>query len=267
MSNDHLEDPGEQPPRERAGNHPMGQDPAAKHTRPPRDSGWRWRLVITAILGAILAAVMLIGLALYGTRQKDDKQDAQAELVGLAEANQAACRRFGTVEAEKVLGAGKCQQTKEIVERPPAEKGEPGARGPVGPQGPAGPQGPRGPSGPAGANGVSPGCLILVSKCQGAEGPRGFPGLTGPPGAAGEAGPAGPAGEQGPKGEAGDQGPKGDQGDQGPEGPQGPPGPAGPACPTGSTLQTRHVNTSEEPTGTAVLVCVLDTPPTPTARR
>lgn len=220
-----------------------------------------------SIAAGIAAGIVVLWI--YGATQKDDKQQAQAELVQLAEANQAACKRSPT-EAARILGPGVCAKSKEIVDRPPAEKGDPGARGPIGPAGPAGPPGPRGPSGPAGANGPAPGCLILVSKCQGVQGPRGLQGLTGPSGAVGEAGPAGPqgpAGEAGPKGEQGEQGTQGIQGEQGPAGPQGPPGPAGPSCPSGSTLQTRHINTTEEPTGTAVLVCVLDTPPTTTSRR
>lgn len=219
------------------------------------------RYLSLAVAAGIAAGIVVLWL--YGATQKDDKRQAQAELVQSAETIKAACNRDpGAVRA--LLGTDACTKAKEITERPPAEKGDPGARGPIGPAGPAGPQGPRGPVGPvgqAGRNGTSPGCLILVSKCQGAEGPRGFPGLTGPSGAAGEAGPAGPAGPAGEAGPKGDQGPAGEQGpkgDQGEVGPQGPVGPAGPSCPAGSTLQTLNVMTEESPTGTAVQVCVLD---------
>jgi hypothetical protein len=219
------------------------------------------KLLSLAVAAGIAASVVVLWI--YGVSQKDDKQRAQAELVQSAETIKAACSRDpATVRA--LLGADACTKATAIVDRPPAEKGDPGARGPIGPQGPPGAQGPRGPSGAAGragTNGQSPGCLILVSKCQGPTGPPGIAGLTGASGAAGEAGPAGPAGpagEQGPKGPAGDPGPPGSQGDPGPAGPQGPQGPAGPSCPDGSSMQKQHIVTTEQPTGTWVLVCVLD---------
>lgn len=221
----------------------------------------RGRFLPIAVAAGIAASVVVLWI--YGATQKDDKDAARAELVQSAETIKAACAKDPAQVQAVLADPNACAKAKEITERPPAEKGDPGARGPIGPQGPAGPQGPRGPAGPsgqAGRNGASPGCLILVSKCQGPTGPRGVPGLTGAPGAAGEAGPAGPQGEAGPKGEQGpqgEQGPTGDQGDQGPAGPQGPPGPAGPACPDGSELQTIHVVTTETPAGTAVQACVL----------
>lgn len=211
-----------------------------------------------SIAAGIAASVVVLWI--YGTTQKDDKQQAQAELVSLAEANQRACKS-DPVTAARVLGAGVCQQTKEIVDRPPAEKGDPGAVGARGAQGEKGPKGDKGDPGTSGRNGQSPGCLILVSKCQGPQGPRGPQGLTGglgPAGGEGPTGPGGPAGEQGPKGDQGDLGPKGDRGDQGDQGPIGPQGPAGPTCPNGSSLQKQHVITTEAPAGTWVLVCVLD---------
>lgn len=212
---------------------------------------------------AVGIAASVVGLWLYGATQKGDKEQAQAELVQLAEANQRACKS-NPAQAAQILGAGVCQQTKEIVERPPAEKGDPGAtgpRGPQGPAGPAGPQGPRGVPGPQGIAGPSPGCLILISRCQGGQGPQGVQGLTGAPGDQGEAGPPGPQGEPGeagPKGESGTAGPAGPQGEAGAVGPQGPPGPAGPSCPEGSALKQQQVVTTEQPTGVQVLACVLD---------
>lgn len=223
-----------------------------------RDS-WIFRGV--AVGAFLVAAASLV----VTTMQKQDAQTgedvAQSELVQLAQANAAACQRFGTVEAEKVLGAGKCQQAKEIVERPPAEKGDPGAtgaRGQVGPQGPAGPVGPPGPAGPPGAAGRTPPCALQLGGCQGRDGNDGVAGQDGPAGPAGTDGVDGKDGVDGADGAPGDQGPKGDQGIQGPDGPPGPPGPAGPSCPDGSSLQKQQVLTTEQPvTGVLMLGCVL----------
>lgn len=218
---------------------------------------------VLAIAGAAAALVVAV---LNGSEQRGDKEVAQSELSSLAEQVQAACLR-DPVTARKILGADACGKSKEIVERPPAEKGdpgEPGARGAVGPAGPQGPAGPRGPAGPQGIAGQSPGCLILVTKCQGPSGPRGIQGLMGatgdqgPQGEAGQTGPQGIQGEQGPVGEQGPKGEPGEQGPQGPAGPQGPPGPAGPSCPDGSTLQRQQIVTTENPAGVWILVCVLD---------
>lgn len=217
---------------------------------------------VLSVLAMAGACVALVVSGLNASDQRQGKEAAQSELVGLAEQNQAACRR-DPVTAARVLGAGVCQQTKEIVDRPgpKGDSGERGPQGPAGPKGETGATGAQGPIGPRGPAGPSPGCLILVSKCQGPTGPAGIQGLTGPSGAAGDPGPAGPAGEAGPKGETGpqgEQGPKGDQGDQGPVGQQGPAGPAGPACPEGSSVQQQRVVTTETPTGVLMLVCVAN---------
>lgn len=228
----------------------------------------RW-VPVVAVLGALMGAAGLIAT----TVQKQDAEDGQAaaasELADLATKNRAACVRLGAKAAEKVLGAGVCQQAKEIVERPIEGKpGATGARGPVGPAGPqgspgpTGPSGPPGPVGPRGVAGASPGCLILITQCRGAQGPTGATGLTGAQGPAGEqgaTGATGPAGEQGPKGETGATGQQGTPGEPGAVGPSGPPGPAGPSCEPGSSLQKQQVLTSEAPiVGVWILACVLD---------
>lgn len=243
-------------------------------TTPARQRAYK----VLAVLGCVTGFAALVITSLDASDQRDAKEASQSELVALAEANQAACQKDPTTAA-RILGPGVCSKAQEIVDRPPVEKGDPGApgaRGPVGPPGPQGPQGPRGPVGPAGVDGQTPGCLILVTKCQGPSGPRGLVGLVGPQGPAGdagetgpqgEAGPAGPQGAQGEQGPAGEQGPKGDPGEtgpQGPAGPQGPLGPAGPSCPDGSTLRQQQVVTTENPAGTPALICVVDPPPTPT---
>lgn len=222
----------------------------------------RHRKLTTAI---ILASFLMAAVSLWiTTRQKGEAESneavAQSELQDLATKNKAACER-NPAAAEKVLGAGVCQQAKEITERPEkGDKGDIGARGPQGPQGDQGPQGPQGPQGVRGLQGVagqSPACLILTGGCIGATG------ATGETGAQGETGPKGEQGETGPTGEAGPAGP---QGEPGPAGPQGSPGPAGPSCPAGSHLEQQEVVTTKHPTGLWVVVCVLDdqTPSTTT---
>jgi len=221
-----------------------------------RDRVWP----VVSVLAMVGAAASLVVAVLNGSAQRGDKEAAQGELSSLAEQVQAACQQ-DPVTARKILGADACGKSKEIVERPPAEKGDRGDPGATGPRGPQGEMGPRGPAGPQGVAGQSPGCLILVSKCQGSQGPRGFQGLTGAPGVAGVDGTDGVDGRDGvdgADGATGEQGPKGDQGIQGPAGQQGPPGPAGPSCPDGSTLQKQQIVTKDQPTGVWIVVCVLD---------
>lgn len=221
-----------------------------------------WLFPAVAVVGMLTGAAGLVVTSLQKTDAVDRAESSEVELNDLAAKNQAACRRLGVVAAEKALGPGVCQQTKQIVDRPvKGDPGEPGARGAVGPAGPVGPQGKTGPAGPQGPPGkpgpagAAPGCLILVSKCQGGQGPQGVPGLTGDQGPAGSQGPVGPAG---PQGETGPKGPEGPTGPTGPMGPQGIPGPAGPTCPEGSTLQKQQVLTVEQPVlGVWILACVL----------
>ena len=222
MSDDHLTDPGETPPRERGGPHPMGQNAAHAGSH---DTGWRWRLVGIMILGAILVVLVIIGLALYGANRDDKAKASEQTLSELASQVQAACIANPT-DARKVFG-DVCGKAKEIDERPPGQKGDPGAkgdpgdtgaRGPVGPQGPQGPQGPPGIQGPRGSIGItgqSPQCLLEPSRCVGPTGPTGGQGLDGADGQQGEPGPAGPQGDQG---QAGIQGEQGIQGEVGPQG-------------------------------------------------
>lgn len=231
----------------------------------------RWVPVI-AVLGGLMGAAGLVVTTVQKQGAEDGQAVAQTELADLAAKNRAACVRMGARAAEKVLGAGVCQQAKEIVERPVEGKpgrdgargavGPPGAQGspgPAGPTGPPGPSGPAGQAGPAGTNGTSPGCLILLTQCRGGQGPEGVPGLTGPAGPAGEAGPAGATGAQGEAGPKGETGAAGQQGEPGAAGQQGPAGPAGPSCEPGSSLQKQQVLTTEAPiVGVWILACVLD---------
>lgn len=72
--------------------------------------------------------------------------------------------------------------------------------------------------------------LLLLTGCEGRQGPAGPQGEAGPQGAAGPQGIAGPQGTQGP---AGPPGPQGARGEAGPPGPSGPPGAAGKPGPHG----------------------------------
>lgn len=114
----------------------------------------RW-VPAVAILGAVLGAV---GLGVT-TLQKQDAEDtavvSATELNKLAEQNQAACKRLGVAAAEKVLGPGVCQQTKQIVDRP----GPPGKTGAAGSQGVQGAPGP----GPSSAQVAA----AVASYCEG----------------------------------------------------------------------------------------------------
>jgi hypothetical protein len=93
---------------------------------------------------------------------------------------------------------------------------------------------------------------IVLTGCEGAQGPAGPAGpqgVAGPQGPTGAQGPAGPPGSAGPQGEAGLQGPAGPQGvrgEAGPPGPVGPPGPAGPPGPKGEATPAtlRYVEAS-----------------------
>lgn len=218
------------------------------------------RYEILAVV-AVIAAGTSLGIVTYQKRTAEDgKAAAQSELVQSAETIRRGCMK-DPAQVRALLGSTACTDAKAIIDRPPAEKGETGARGTTGAQGPTGPagargatgaQGAQGPAGKPGAPGAAPGCMILVSRCQGPTGPAGIQGLTGPPGPAGPVGPAGPTGDAGPKGPAGDPGAPGGVG------PQGPPGPAGPACEAGSSLQKQQVTTTEYPLGLWILACVLD---------
>lgn len=110
----------------------------------------------------------------------------------------------------------------------PGERGEQGAPGSAGQDGEDGKDGRDGRDGEDGEDGESPPCLLLPTRCVGAQGP------------------AGPAGADGADGQ---DGANGATGPAGPQGPQGPPGPSGQTCPDGYTLQPALVQ------GDEVLVC------------
>jgi len=209
MSSDHLEESGAAPPRERAGNHPTGQDAAvAKHRDEP---SLRWRLVLMMILGAILVLLALIVLALYGANRNDKAKTSEQTLGDLAGQVKTACVA-NPVDARKVFG-DVCGKAKEIDERPVGEKGDPGIQGPQGVQGIQGPPpsaaqvaiavasycsggrcAGKGPSAAQVASAVAAYCNAK-GECQGPAGTAGQPGVQGSPGPAGEQGSQGPAGE------------------------------------------------------------------------
>jgi hypothetical protein len=218
MSSDHLEESGATPPRERSGNHPTGQDPAAKHVAP----SLRWRLVVTMILGAILVLLALIVLALYGANRNDKAKTSEQTLGDLAGQVKAACVA-NPVDARKVFG-DVCGKAKEIDERPVGEKGDPGpagAQGPIGPQGIQGPPGIQGPRGPIGITGQSPACFLEPSKCVGPKGAAGSDGEDGTQGPQGDTGATGATGDQGVPGVDGVDGKDGVDGAAGVDGKDG----------------------------------------------
>lgn len=235
------------------------------------------RFLSLSIAAGIAAAIVV--LYINGVTQKDDKQQAQAELVQSAEKIKAACTT-NPAQVRALLGTDACTKAKEITERPAAEKGDPGAVGPSGAPGRPGPAGRPGP-GPSTAQVAT----AVTAYCSGGRcaGKSPTPAQVAAAVAAycaskGEC--AGPTGTQGEQGSEGKQGPPptdaqvaaavtqycgqetspcrgADGADSTVPGPAGPAGPAGPSCPAGSTLQTQHVLTTEAPTGIAVAVCVL----------
>lgn len=220
----------------------------------------RWLFPALALLSLLVAGASLA----VTTQQKKDAETGQAvaqtELTDLAAKNQAACKR-DPVQAAKVLGAGVCQQAKEIVERPGPEgkPGEVGARGPVGPQGEQGPRGEAGPRGPQGVAGPPPGCALLSTGCVGAAGQPGPTGATGAKGEAGPKGETGASGPEGPIGQAGESGPMGPAGPQGERGEQGIPGPDSSVakCASLNGELTRVTVQTPALTPVEILVCVL----------
>lgn len=289
---EHLEDPGEAPARERGGDHPAGQDatvtePAAPRHKDPAPA-YRFRLVVLMILGAILALLALVVLALYGVGRNEQAKAADQTLGDLASQVQAACKANPT-DARKVFG-DVCGTAKTITERPAGEKGDPGAAGQPGATGPPGPA----PSAAQVAAAVSSYCA--GGKCTGkspsasqvaaavaaycnAKGECRGPSVTGSPGAQGSPGVAGQQGQQGAPGEpaTGEQvaagvasycgqasdpckGKDGAPGAPGQQGPQGIPGPDSSAekcaAMTGE-LQQITVQTDDPLQPAKVLVCVL----------
>jgi type II secretory pathway pseudopilin PulG len=226
-----------------------------------------------SVLALIGAGVALVVSSMNATDQREDKEAAQTELVTLAEQNQAACKR-DPAAAARILGAGVCSKTKQIVEQgPPGTPGEPGARGPTGPAGKdgatgkTGPAGPPGPPGAPGRDGRTPGCLLLSSACVGAPGQSGADGADGANGTDGAPGKDGPPGPPGADGKDGADGAPGKVGAPGKDGPPGPPGPAGPSCPDGTTLRPKQIVTTDNPAGVTAYVCLVNQAqePSPTA--
>lgn len=178
------------------------------------DSAARRKRNLYAALTGITAALLLIGVFLWGTAAAQRSEVAQSNAQTLAEQVKQACATGQLVIDDRNLceKAGQIAASPDqLVPGPPGPKGadgldgEPGASGPPGPQGVPGTTGAGGPGGPAGAAGP-----------PGAIGANGEQGLTGPagadstvPGPQGEQGPAGPQGATGPQGPAGTDGANG----------------------------------------------------------
>ena len=250
-----------------------------QHTKPPTPRAVKLAWMVAA--AALLVVVgFIIYLAVWGSGQSQDKDaeragrvEAQGQTQSLAEQVNAACKKNPTAARQQGLN---CVEAKQIVEQGP--KGDPG---PAGEQGAKGPKGDKGDKGDPGA---SPPCLLQANRCVGPAGATGAIGPMGP------VGPQGPAGKDGINGKDGAPGPAGADGKDGATGPQGPQGPAGqdgapgkdgvdgkdgtngidgkdgapgPACPANYHLETRHVVSTEAPTGEESQVCIKDAEPQP----
>lgn len=196
----------------------------------------RSRTLTTAKWVIVVVGFALIGvmLAVLTGRQADNAvtlADVQARRTVLEAA---------LVEQQQTSQA-LADQVRQLGERPVVSPGEPPEvvtiPGVTGPQGANGPVGVRGERGRAGK-----------------RGPRGFTGLDGPVGATGPAGDAGAQGATGPQGPAGAQGPAGEPGKDGKDGAD------GPACPDGYHPEHRTVQSTEQPSGEPVVMCVADQP-------
>lgn len=239
-------------------------------TRKPMAPGVKWALFI----GTMWALVTLVGVGILvwqnlesGQQTVDAKAGEKAaveESKDLAEEVDRICKT-STPEARNLKAAGKCDQAKQVIERPgpPGPQGDPGTpgrpptsaevaqavasfcvvrnqcRGPGGPTGAAGKNAPL-PTEAQVAQAVATYCNAR-GECRGPTGTDGTNGTTGP------VGPAGPTGSPGPSGPQGEQGIPGPPPSQaqvnegvaaycdgqadncaGPAGPQGPVGPQGP---------------------------------------
>lgn len=245
------------------------QDETQIPTRKPMSRGAKWALGIAAMW----ALVTLVGVGILVWQNLESGHDtvvAQTnEKAAVEESKDLAAEvdricQTSTAEAKNLKAAGKCEQAKQVIERP----------GPAGPQGDPGAPG-RPPTASEVAQAVASFCAVR-SQCRGPVGSTGPAGKNaplpteaqvaqavasycnargecrGPTGTDGTNGNDGSVGPQGPVGSPGPAGPQGDQGIPGPppsqaqvsegvaaycdgqvDNCQGPAGPAGPAGPKG----------------------------------
>ena len=164
------------------------------------DTAARRKRNLYAALTGLTAALLLIGVFLWGTAAAQRSEVLTSNTVTLAEQVKQACAGGQLVIDDRNL----CEKANQIAAAPTEL-----VPGPPGPRGSDGNDGGPGPQGPPGANGKDST-------------------VAGPPGATGPGGPPGPQGANGLTGATGAQGlPGADSTVPGPAGPQGPAGPAG----------------------------------------
>jgi hypothetical protein len=244
----------------------VSQEETPRHAK--RLTGFT-KTILAVVAGALLVAacgVVYVGWQLSRSDQTIAAQETESKDV--AADVQTICAQGGTA-AVKLVAAGLCEKTKEIVERPGpvGPRGDKGASGPKGDTGPPGtPCAPTNPAcrGPRGAPGPAPACLLAATKCVGPTG------VIGPKGVKGDKGDS-VKGDKGDPGESvkGDPGEsiKGDKGEPGQsppcldtpmmcQGAAGQDGAPGPACPDGYAPKNVMVLTTEQPiTGEPSIVC------------
>lgn len=230
---------------------------------PMRDRNVPTPVMIVILLLSALTLYQILNIA--GDLRQAESQItlAKADREQIASTqNTAISQTEALTKQVEALGAKPVVNPKDIPEKviqgpvgPQGKSGDTGAAGPVGPQGPQGPIGPQGPAGPQGKAGEYPQCLLSMTKCMGAAGPKGDTGAQGPQGDTGPQGPQGDVGPTGPQGPEGPAGPAGPAGESGPTGPQGPQGPDGkPACPEGTAYKPYTVTTMDGPVDTYLCV-------------
>lgn len=178
------------------------------------DSNRRKRNLYAALSG-VTAALLLIGVFLWGAAMSQSNEVSTSNAQTLAEQVKQACSTGQLVIDDRNLCEKAAQiaaSPTELVPGPPGPRGNDGNDGDTGPTGPAGPPGrdstvagPAGPGGPPGPQGDAG-----TVGATGAQGPQGMAGLDstvpGPQGPQGVAGPAGPPGANGTDGDDGDDG-------------------------------------------------------------
>jgi hypothetical protein len=175
------------------------------------DSAARRKRNIYAALTGLTAALLLIGVFLWGTAAAQRSEVLATNTVTLAEQVKQACATGQLVIDDRNL----CEKANQIAAAPadlvPGPPGPKGADGKNGETGPPGAQGPKGDTGSTGTQGTA-----------GPAGSAGSNGVNGPPGPQGEPGPQGPAGADSTvPGQAGPQGPQGPAGADGSDGTDG----------------------------------------------
>jgi hypothetical protein len=211
------------------------------------DSAARRKRNLYAALTGLTAALLLIGVFLWGTAAAQRSEVLASNTVTLAEQVKQACATGQLLVDDRNL----CEKANQIAAAPTnLVPGPPGKDGIDGATGSPGPQGPKGDTGSTGTQGTA-----------GAAGSAGSSGVNGPPGPQGE---PGPVGAQGPAGaDSLVPGPPGPQGPQGPAGADGADGSDG-KSPTSFTFTDKtgsKYTCTPNPPGSSTFTCEASTPP------